>query len=249
MTRVKRVSRYQFPATTFPLPVSRCLPPKKTAAKKAVAKKVSGSDGPTTTAGGAGACNGSAASCSTCGICEQPIINGKDQALFCEGTCKQWIHRFCAGVPLSWFAILGSSSTPFRCYSCCHAKYADDVDSLTTQIKTLKSELGEIKEVVGNLSALSTASQVSDVTGGVSELHCFTSQSDVGVGGRGGGSYGAEREGGFERERWYIEEVTKVLLGDVSGIQQVVVVDRSDSGTPKNGTTSSAMSLAILEAF
>ena len=163
------------------------MPPKKTVAKKAVAKKIRCSDGPTTTAGGAGVCNGSAASCATCGICEQPIIDGKDQALFCEGTCKQWIHRFCAGVPLSWFVILGSSSTPFRCYSCCHAKYADDVDSLTTQIKTLKSELGELKEVVGNLSALSTASQVSAVTGGVSELHCFTSQSDVGVGGRGGG--------------------------------------------------------------
>ena len=79
-----------------------------------------------------------------CGICEQLIIDGKDQALFCEGTCKQWIHRFCTGVPLSWFAIVGSSSTPFRCYSCCHAKYADDVDSLTTQIMTLKSEVGEL---------------------------------------------------------------------------------------------------------
>ena len=56
-------------------------------------KKVSGSDAPTSTAGGAGACNGSAASCATCGICEQPIIDGKDQALFCEGTCKQWIHH------------------------------------------------------------------------------------------------------------------------------------------------------------
>ena len=176
----------------------RVMPPKKTAAKKAVAKKISGSHGPTTTAGGAGACNVSAASCATCGICEQPIIDGKDQALFCEGTCKQWIHRFCAGFPLSWFAILGSSSTPFRCYSCCHAKYADDVDSLTTQIKTLKSELGELKEVVGNLSALSTASQVSAVTGGVSEFHCFTSQSDVGV----GGGMGRRGEGGFERERW-----------------------------------------------
>ena len=78
---------------------------------------------------------------------------------------------------------------------CCHAKYADDVDR---QIKTLKSEQ---KEVVGNLSTLSTASQVSAVYGGVSELHCFTSQSDVGVGGCGGGM-GRRGRGGFERERW-----------------------------------------------
>ena len=65
------------------------MPPKKTAAKKAVAKKVSGSDAPTSTAGGAGACNGSAASCANCGICEQPIIDGKDQTLFCEGIYMQ----------------------------------------------------------------------------------------------------------------------------------------------------------------
>ena len=33
------------------------MPLKKTAVKKAVAKKVTGSDAPTSTAGGAGACN------------------------------------------------------------------------------------------------------------------------------------------------------------------------------------------------
>ena len=33
-----------------------------------------------------------------CAVCEQTIVEGKEQALYCEGTCKQWFHRYCAGV-------------------------------------------------------------------------------------------------------------------------------------------------------
>ena len=28
-----------------------------------------------------------------CAVCEQNIMDGKDQALYCEGVCKQWFHR------------------------------------------------------------------------------------------------------------------------------------------------------------
>ena len=98
--------------------------------------------------------------------------------------------------------------------------------SLTTQIKTLKSELGEQKEVVGNLSALSTASQVSVVTGGVSELVLLASLMWVlvAVVGVWGGEGGGVREG---------EVVDEVLLGDVMGIQQVVVVNLQSQAASK----------------
>ena len=35
-----------------------------------------------------------------CAICNQDIVDGKDQALLCEGTCKGWFHRYCAGVSI-----------------------------------------------------------------------------------------------------------------------------------------------------
>ena len=33
-----------------------------------------------------------------CAVCEQYVVDGKDQALFCEGQCQCWSHRYCAGV-------------------------------------------------------------------------------------------------------------------------------------------------------
>ena len=33
-----------------------------------------------------------------CSACEQKIVDGKEQALFCEGICKQWVQRYCAAV-------------------------------------------------------------------------------------------------------------------------------------------------------
>ena len=53
----------------------------------------------------------------TCAVCEQAIVDGEDQALFCEGACKQWFHPYCAGVPASWFASFSVSTDPFYCYS------------------------------------------------------------------------------------------------------------------------------------
>ena len=48
-----------------------------------------------------------------CAVCEQKIVEGEEQPLFCEGTCKQWVHRYCAGIPVTLFASLSSSTAPF----------------------------------------------------------------------------------------------------------------------------------------
>jgi len=32
----------------------------------------------------------------TCYVCCQTIHMGKDDRLFCSGTCQQWLHRHCA---------------------------------------------------------------------------------------------------------------------------------------------------------
>ena len=49
-----------------------------------------------------------------CALCNQGIVDGKDQALFCEGSCQGWFHRDCAGVSLIHFETLSSSSQPFH---------------------------------------------------------------------------------------------------------------------------------------
>lgn len=47
-----------------------------------------------------------------CAVCDQKVVEGKDQALLCEGLCNGWFHRYCAGVSLANFESLSSSSTP-----------------------------------------------------------------------------------------------------------------------------------------
>ena len=133
------------------------MPPKKTALKKKVGPRKGDSD---STAGGSEAsetsCQGARNSSATCGVCDQTIVDGKEQALFCDGVCKQWFHRYCAGVPLSWFKTLSTSSTPFQCYSCCQVEHVKSVENLAAKISELQLEVGQLKNVVGDLKSSST---------------------------------------------------------------------------------------------
>jgi len=45
----------------------------------------------------------------TCGVCKNKIVDGKDEALYCEGRCQSWMHRYCAGVSKIQFEELGRS--------------------------------------------------------------------------------------------------------------------------------------------
>ena len=54
----------------------------------------------------------------TCAVCAQNVVDGKDQALYCEGLCSSWIHRYCAGVSGTHFEALSASSDPFPCAGC-----------------------------------------------------------------------------------------------------------------------------------
>ena len=37
-----------------------------------------------------------------CSVCCQAIVEGKDEALFCEGECKRWMHR---GIVLAYLSL------------------------------------------------------------------------------------------------------------------------------------------------
>ena len=66
-----------------------------------------------------------------CSLCSQKIIDGKDDALFCEGACKQWCHPYCAGVPLKHFQVLSTSSTPFFCFHVFSASCERELSALS----------------------------------------------------------------------------------------------------------------------
>ena len=63
----------------------------------------------------------------TCSVCSQNIVDGEEDALFCEGTCKQWVHRYCAGVPLIQFQSLSASPSPFLCSFCRQSNYDNEI--------------------------------------------------------------------------------------------------------------------------
>ena len=68
--------------------------------------------------GAAGRLKGSRRKPLKCAVCDQNIVDGKDQALFCDGNCQRWFHRYCAKVTVNHFETLSSTSQPFHCIGC-----------------------------------------------------------------------------------------------------------------------------------
>ena len=60
-----------------------------------------------------------------CSICNQNIVDGKDQAVFCESDagCITTKHD----VAVTYFESLSSSNKPFFCNSCVHSKHTTNI--------------------------------------------------------------------------------------------------------------------------
>ena len=54
-----------------------------------------------------------------CPVCKIVIIDSSDNSIFCDGDCKQWLHRCCAKLSWTAFEKLGDSTEPFYCPRCC----------------------------------------------------------------------------------------------------------------------------------
>ena len=76
-----------------------------------------------------------------CTVCDQKVVDGKDQALFCEGSCKGWFHRYCAGVSLTHFESLSTLATPFNCV----ASYNDELADLKNTVTVLQEEITQLR--------------------------------------------------------------------------------------------------------
>ena len=84
----------------------------------------------------------------SCGVCQGPVVDGKDEALLCEGECGLWYHRGCASVPHSRYKELSNSEEPFLCLSCINMQ-------LVKEVALLKNELRGVADVRERCAALS----------------------------------------------------------------------------------------------
>ena len=82
---------------------------------------------------------------SQCDLCCEPIVDEKEDALQCEGSCQLWMHRYCAGVTQSHFKVLASGSNPFVCLHCLQETHLAAVVQLQDEIAVLKAEVTELR--------------------------------------------------------------------------------------------------------
>ena len=88
----------------------------------------------------------------TCDVCDAAILEGKEDALQCEGACQMWFHRYCAGVSLSHFKHLSNTSKPFVCSFCSPDVHQAVVCQLQSEITVLKDDVKALSEAKQALS-------------------------------------------------------------------------------------------------
>ena len=101
---------------------------------------------------------------STCAVCEKLIrektatASGED-AIFCEGACQAWQHRWCAGLTRKAYIELASSEDPFLCCRCVCAQQAKTVRDLLVAVDCLRLELDQLKAKVESPNPSSCATE------------------------------------------------------------------------------------------
>ena len=150
-----------------------------------------------------------------CGLCCEPVKDEEDDGLYCEGTCAQWFHRYCAGVTVPQFKRLSNSSSPFLCYACFQEEHRAKVSSLEEKVAALTAELIEVKTTLES-SRREAAS------------HSWT---DVVKRGRRGHSHGAKSNGMSSRS------VSATAQRAAAGMQQARAPE-STSARPTDSSVS-----------
>ena len=79
----------------------------------------------------------------TCCICDKNITEDTEdsegeEAIYCEGICKSWVHRKCAGLSNTWFTKLSTTNKPFICIYCMLFEQISTIQELKEDIKSLK---------------------------------------------------------------------------------------------------------------
>ena len=109
-----------------------------------------------------------------CTMCSENIEEASgecagQEALFCEGACQRWLHRWCAGVSSEQFERLVESSEPFFCSVCSYQEQQKTIRELQGNVRALNAELLSLKATVATLLQKNnppTANAVPTATGG-----------------------------------------------------------------------------------
>ena len=92
---------------------------------------------------------------SKCAVCDAKIVDRKDEAVFCEGLCQQWIHQYCAGVSKVHFERLAASAeTKYECAACFCESQTKRARLLEDAVALLRVELTELHNAIGSLQKL-----------------------------------------------------------------------------------------------
>ena len=98
-----------------------------------------------------------------CPICKKVIKDSSDDSIFCDGDCKQWLHRCCADLSRTEFAKLGDSNEPFYCRWCCYKKQSSTIKELHETVCSFAARMEELQAatVRAPLQSSSSPSSVS----------------------------------------------------------------------------------------
>ena len=102
-----------------------------------------------------------------CPICCEVIIEASEgqEALFCDGTCQKWLHRWCAGVHKDAYPVLQSSGSPYHCPS-----HHEQIRSLSEMVEALRAEIRSLK-VESSMPASNSSGDTEGDTGNASVSH------------------------------------------------------------------------------
>ena len=108
-----------------------------------------------------------------CPICAEPIVDEDEDgcaqdALFCEGVCQRWLHRWCAGVTSERYVVLSSIEDPFHCPSCTVAGQQAAITAQQADIACLRECVNALTDEVRALKATVAAMQTQPLSNSTS---------------------------------------------------------------------------------
>ena len=99
----------------------------------------------------------SKASLFRCSVCLEEIIEpiGKKEgqdAIYCDGVCRAWLHRKCIGLPKDRFKLVSESNDPFYCPHCRVELQCEEISHLKAAVAELSSELTKLRNTLATRS-------------------------------------------------------------------------------------------------
>ena len=88
----------------------------------------------------------------TCDLCAGPF-KASEEVLQCEGSCRLYMHRYCAGLARRHYMELKSSSKPFVCLVCTQQLHKAEVMALQAEVASLKNELRDLRTLASSVAA------------------------------------------------------------------------------------------------